>query len=237
MSEKYHRFKKICNAAELDRIIFAGDPVFASDLGSVKARLAATGAVISGHFRLLSGKHSKYFLRFSWFASRSDNVVETARLLVQQLRERQIEVQAVLAPETAGVILAIEIAQELNRHREDDRTPVVRRLVAGRDLQGRPNGLLPGMGVKVGEKVLLVNDVITTGTGLSHLAQLVESAGGTPIGMAVLADRRSEESGDLEPGVPLIRLIRMTRDDIVDSAEDWPEDAWHGEPVPSSRLN
>jgi orotate phosphoribosyltransferase len=136
------------------------------------------GVLRSGHFRLVSGLHSDRFLAFSDVVRDEAVLAELAGLLAPTVAPWQPDL--VLSPSTAGVALAGALASEL----------FVPLQLASLDEHGRPDGLIGDLDVG-GSRVLLVNDVVTTGDGLRLLADLVRQRGATVAGAAWFASRSS----------------------------------------------
>jgi orotate phosphoribosyltransferase len=129
--------------------------------------LALPGALRSGHFELLSGLHSDRFLAFSRICEEEGALDLLASWLAPELAP--LSPSAVLAPSTAGVGLGRALARTLG----------VPLQLASLNDSGRPEAVIGGPSL-VGERVLLANDVLTTGQGLEALARLVRSGGGEP---------------------------------------------------------
>lgn len=142
------------------------------------------GALRSGHFRLLSGLHSGHFLAFSAIAEDDEAVDEIASLLLPTISPWEPSV--VLAPSTAGVTLAAALADRLG----------VGLYLASLDEQGRPAGIVGEPEIS-NDRVLLVNDVVTTGQGLMSLAQMVRDRGGQVAGGAWFATRSGVDVPDM----------------------------------------
>jgi orotate phosphoribosyltransferase len=138
--------------------------------------LGRPGALRLGHFRLLSGLHSEHFLAFSEIAKDNKALVDLATLLTPTIAPWQPT--AVLAPSTAGVSLGSALAGLLG----------VEMHLAYLDSSGRPQGLVGDPGV-AGGRVLLVNDVVTTGQGIDALARTVRERGADVAGAAWFASR------------------------------------------------
>jgi orotate phosphoribosyltransferase len=134
--------------------------VWRGDPDAVVELLSLPGALLTGHFRLLSGLHSNHFIAFSRIAGQAGAVELLSDWMVPSLAPLRPDL--VLAPSTAGVGLGWSLAQRLG-------CPLG---LASLDAQGRPAGLLGEESI-AGRSVLLVNDVVTTGDGLSALAALV----------------------------------------------------------------
>lgn len=129
--------------------------------------LALPGALRSGHFELLSGLHSDRFLAFSRICEEKGALDLLASWLAPELAP--LSPSAVLAPSTAGVGLGRALARTLG----------VPLQLASLNASGRPEAVI-GAPPLAGERVLLANDVLTTGQGLEALSRLVRSSGGEP---------------------------------------------------------
>jgi orotate phosphoribosyltransferase len=151
-------------------VLHRGDPVAVADL------LALPGAVLHGHFELLSGLHTDRFIAFSRIANEPGALGLVADWLSPSLVVLLPTV--VIAPSTAGVGLGWAIAQRLG----------VALHLASLDRSGRPDGVIGDPDLR-GERFLLVNDVVTTGTGLAGLARTVRDAGGEVAAAAWFASR------------------------------------------------
>jgi orotate phosphoribosyltransferase len=147
-----------------------GDPALVRDL------LARPGVVEHGHFELLSGLHSDAFVRFSALARDEEALRSIADWLTPSIKPW--EVDAVVAPVTAGVALGWTLARLLA-------APLHLATVgpSGRALE---TGALPDL---TAQRVLIVNDVVTTGAGMTALASAVRDAGGEVAGAAWFASR------------------------------------------------
>lgn len=156
----------------------AGDPTALSQL------LATEGAVRAGHFRLLSDQHTDCFIAFSAIAA------DPAALdLIASWLGPTVDAwvpDAVLAPSTAGVGLAATLARRLS-------APLH---LAASGPDGRP-GCVVGTQITPGARVLLVNDVTTTGTSLAALARIVSSHSAVVAGAAWFVSRSMDAGSTL----------------------------------------
>lgn len=150
-----------------------GDPRTLAD------HLRRPGALRHGHFRLLSGLHTDQFLAFSAIAEDTEVVHELAGLLSPVVAPWCAE--AVLAPSTAGVALGGALADRLG----------VALHLAALDEAGRAAGILGGD--LCARRVLLVNDVVTTGQGVVALAAVARQGGAEVAGAAWFASRAEVE--------------------------------------------
>ena len=153
----------------------------------VEAALVESGALMDGHFLLTSGRHSaRYIEKF--------RLLEQPRLTSRLCREiaRRFEherVECVVGPVTGGIILAFETARHLG----------TRAVYAERGEGGAGFTFRRGFQLKPGERVLIVEDIVTTGGSVLQVLEAVRQAGGEPIGVGLLVDR---SGGGVQFAVP-----------------------------------
>ncbi len=135
-----------------------------------------TGALAEGHFELLGGEHSDRFVRFSRIANDEARLDMVCDWIVPTVAAWLPT--AVVAPATAGVALAATIARRLG-------LPLYLAAI-GED--GRATHVHDGDGL-VGQRVLLVNDVVTTGRGIEALAAAARASGAMIAGSAWFVSR------------------------------------------------
>ncbi len=151
-----------------------------------------TGALLSGHFLLSSGLHSDRYLQSALVLQQPDIATKLCAALASPFRDQRIE--AVIAPALGGVFVSHETARALG----------VRALFAE-----RVNGVLTlrrGFTIKQGERVLVVEDVITTGKSTKETIEVVKQAGGIVVAAASLIDR---SGGKADLGVPYRSLVTL----------------------------
>ncbi|MFY9142692.1 orotate phosphoribosyltransferase [Sulfuricurvum sp.] len=143
----------------------------------VKSIYMNANAMLEGHFKLSSGNHSQYYLQ-------SAKVLEdpkTAKLLADALAERiqanGIEIDTVCAPALGGLIAGFALATAL------DKRSIFAERVNG-EMQIRR-----GFEITPGEKVIICEDIITTGGSAMEAARAIEALGGVVVGFAALANR------------------------------------------------
>jgi orotate phosphoribosyltransferase len=143
-----------------------------------------SGALTDGHFRLKSGRHSERYLEK--FLVLQDPAATGELCAFWAARYRDVDgaamVDLVAGPTTGGIILAFETARQLR----------VRGIFA--EEVSAPDGtnrreFRRGFRIEPGERVLLVDDILTTGGSLLAMLPAVESAGGEIVGCHVLVDR------------------------------------------------
>jgi orotate phosphoribosyltransferase len=161
-----------------------GDPAV------VARMLESPGVVLEGHFELLSGLHADRFIAFSRIANQGPALDLISEWIASAAAAHEPDV--VLAPSTAGVGLGWTLARRLGRPMH----------LASLASDGRPAGIL-GEPTLEGARVLIVNDVVTTGTGIARLAEIVHDRGGEAVAAAWFASRSSSDIED-RIGVPAI---------------------------------
>jgi len=153
-----------------------------------------SGALREGHFILASGRHSPLYLeKFQVL----QHPVETERLCAALASwARTLDVETVAGPTTGGIILAHEVARQLG----------VRAIYAERRDNGAGREFRRGFALRPGERVVVVDDIMTTGGSVQETVEAVRSAGGKVAGAAVLVDR---SGGAADVGVPIEALWRL----------------------------
>jgi orotate phosphoribosyltransferase len=161
----------------------------------VLAEFRAAGALLEGHFILSSGLHSPRYLqcaRVLMDPARASRLAEAlADSIPAGLRAR---IGIVVSPAMGGVIVGHEMGRALGLEAM---------------FVERPGGafeLRRGFGLEPGQKVLLVEDVVTTGLSSREAMRAIEEAGGEVIAAAALVDR---SNGAADLGVPFFPLIRL----------------------------
>ena len=162
-------------------------------INNVEEIFHKSGAILKGHFRLTSGLHSPvYWEKFRIFEF-PDLTSKLCRMISTHFAKQ--EIQVVAGPTTGGIILAYEVARQLG----------VRGIFAEKD-GDEVRAFRRGFGISHGERVLIVDDILTTGKSIAEVMDLVAREGGKVIGIGVLVDR-SEQGLDF--GVPLFSCHRV----------------------------
>jgi orotate phosphoribosyltransferase len=151
-----------------------------------------SGALLEGHFRLTSGLHSSRYLQSALVLQHPDLAETIGRALAE--RTQHFQATAVLSPALGGIVIGQEVARALG----------VRALFAER--QDGKLTLRRGFTLGPGERVLIVEDVITTGGSTKETAAVAESAGAQVIGAAAIIDRGVDS---VAFGLPLQTLVRL----------------------------
>ena len=162
----------------------------------VLAEFRASGALLEGHFVLSSGRHSASYLQCARVLMNPERGDRLARALAQKLpRELRSRIEVVVSPAMGGIVIGHEVARALG--------------VDALFLE-RPEGvfhLRRGFRLEPGQKVLMVEDVVTTGLSSREAIEAVRREGGDVIAEVALVDR-SNGSADL--GVPFFPLIAIS---------------------------
>lgn len=161
----------------------------------VLAEFRASEALLQGHFVLSSGKHSANYLQCARVLMNPERASRLAIALAQSLpREVRAAVEVVVSPAMGGIIIGHEMGRALNCDALFLERP------EGRFVFRRGFALAPG------QKVLMVEDVVTTGLSSRQAMEAVRAAGGEIVAEAALVDRSGREA-DL--GVPFFPLVSL----------------------------
>jgi len=144
---------------------------------SVEDIYRESGALLEGHFILSSGNHSNRYLQSAKVLEDPKRASTLADSLADMIRESGIEVDTVCAPALGGVIAGYELARSL-----DTRSIFVERKDGQMELRR-------GFEVSKGERVLICEDIITTGGSAMEAATIIEELGATVVAFASLANR------------------------------------------------
>lgn len=151
-----------------------------------------SGALLEGHFRLTSGKHSAQYMQCAQVLQHPALAAELVQELAARFQGKGI--QTVIGPAMGGIIVAHEVGRALG----------TRALFAERE-----NGVMSlrrGFNLAVGERVLVVEDVITTGGSVKEVMEVVREMGAISVGVAVLVDR---SGGKVDFGLPLASVLQL----------------------------
>jgi len=154
------------------------------------------GALLTGHFELSSGLHSKKYLQCALILQHPDIAEKLSKDLAGKFSKNKIDV--VIGPALGGVTLAYEVARAIG----------ARGLFAERGADGAM-ALRRGFSVSKGEKALVVEDVVTTGGSTKEVIELIKSLGADVIGVGSIMDRSSKE---IDFGVPFESLAKVSVD-------------------------
>lgn len=151
-----------------------------------------SGAVLDGHFLLTSGLHSMVYWEKFRILEHPEYTQALCALIADQFKCHNIE--TVAGPTTGGIILAYEVAKQLG----------VRCVFAEKEENGT-RAFRRGFVLKPGERVLIVDDILTTGKSVREVVDALKEKNATIVGIAVLVDR---SDCDLQLGYPLYAALR-----------------------------
>ena len=160
----------------------------------ILAEFRAAGALLEGHFILSSGLRSARYLQCARVLADPARAARLVAALLAKLPPQARAVDAVVAPAMGGVIVGYEVARQLG----------VESLFVE-----RPQGVFElrrGFSLAHGARVLMVEDVVTTGLSSREAIAAIEAAGGCVVAGACLVDR---SNGKVNIGVPLTSLIAL----------------------------
>jgi orotate phosphoribosyltransferase len=159
---------------------------------NVEGIFEKAGAVLKGHFLLSSGLHSRVYWEKFQVLQYPQYTEKLCRLIADRFRKSRVQVVA--GPTTGGIILAYEVGRQLG----------VRGIFAEKGESGGRE-FRRGFRIAPGERVLIVDDVMTAGGSLSDTVNAVNRMGGDIVGIGVLIDRSTEK---LDFGVPFFSCHR-----------------------------
>ena len=164
--------------------------------------LKEAGVLLEGHFKLTSGRHSNKYLQCAKIFRNTKYSEELCAALAEQYKNDGVQV--VIGPAMGAVQMAYEVSRPLK----------CENFFTERDENGKMS-LRRGFVVEPGEKVLVVEDVVTTGGSVREVIELVQAAGGEVVGVGSIVDRTG---GKIDFGVPFKAVISL-------NVESWePED-------------
>ena len=161
----------------------------------ILSEFRSVDALLEGHFLLSSGRHSAYYLQCARLLMNPERAGRIALALTQKMpRELRNEIEAVISPAMGGLIIGHEMGRAL-----------------GVDAMfvERPDGvfgLRRGFTITPGTKVLMMEDVVTTGLSSREAIAAIEAAGGHVIAAGAVVDR---SAGTVDLGVPFFPLIQL----------------------------
>jgi orotate phosphoribosyltransferase len=163
------------------------------DAADVIERFKRSGALLEGHFRLTSGLHSSGYLQCALVLQHPREAEALGEALAE--RVRGLRVQAVLSPALGGIVIGQEVGRVLG----------IRALFAERQ-EGKLR-LRRGFSLEQGERVLVVEDVVTTGLSTRETIEVARAAGADVVGAAAIIDR---SGGEQRLDVPFFALATVS---------------------------
>ena len=144
--------------------------------------LKKTDALLEGHFVLSSGLHSSKYIQCAKLLSFPHLAESICKSLAKKIKKKYKNIDLILAPAMGGVVIGYEIGKLLKKE------TIFCERVNGKFKLRR------GFNIKKGSKVLIIEDVITTGKSSLECSELIKSANATLLGFACLIDRSNGKS-------------------------------------------
>ena len=160
----------------------------------VRALLVKTGAIMDGHFLLTSGLHSPHYVEKFNVLQHPQYTQRLCEAMAEKFKDARIEI--VVGPVTGGILLAHETGKALGTR------AIFTERVGGKMTFRR------GFSLCEGERVLIVEDIVTTGGSIKEVIDVVKAAGAVPVAVSMLVDRSGGKAafGD----VPATALLTMS---------------------------
>ena len=174
--------------------------------------LKKSDALLEGHFLLSSGKHSDRYIQCAKLIENPAYCEEVAEIIAENLKEAGIEVDLCVGPAMGGVIISYEVARALGVHaiftERVDNEMTLRR----------------GFQIKEGTKVIIVEDVITTGKSSFETVDVIRGYGAEVVALTSIVNRSGKDEIN---GVPVISATKINvsiwdPDDLPDNLRDIP---------------
>jgi len=169
-----------------------------------------TGALLEGHFVLTSGRHSATYFQCAKVLQYPKHLSHFSESIIDFFKE--IEIDAVISPAVGGIVIGTEVGRQLG----------VKTIFAER--QNSIMTLRRGFEINVGEKILVVEDVITTGGSVKEVMDLVEKCGGDVVGVGVVVDRSGGNAAlhENQFAVTSQTAVSYSPDDVPEELEQIP---------------
>ena len=152
----------------------------------------SSGALLKGHFLLRSGRHSGYYFQCARIGENLEKITHLAQLLLDKITS--LSYDTILAPAMGGLIIGQELARQAKKRYlfvEKEKGKLV---------------LRRGFTIAKNERVLIVEDVVTRGGRVEETLEIIDEAGGTAVGVAMLVDR---SEGNVSFSVPHWSLLAL----------------------------
>lgn len=155
--------------------------------------LREAGAMLEGHFQLSSGKHSGLYVEKFRLLERPPQTDALCRMIADW--GKALRPELIAGPTTGGLLISYEVARHLG----------LRTIFAEKD-EGGGRSFQRGFTIGPGERVLVVDDVLTTGGSIRDVLDAIRALGGEVIGVATIIDR---SGGKVDFGVPYYACLSL----------------------------
>ena len=163
--------------------------------------LKKSDSLLEGHFLLSSGKHSNRYVQCAKVLRYPEYAEQVLSTVVEQIKD--LDIDLVVGPAMGGVIVSYELGRQLDKEAV---------------FTERKDGVMQlrrGFEVKPGAKIIIAEDVVTTGKSTIETKKCLEELGGKVIGVACIANRTSQDIG-----MPIYSAIKL--DIQVHDADECP---------------
>ncbi|KGF03077.1 orotate phosphoribosyltransferase [Anaerococcus lactolyticus] len=156
--------------------------------------LKKSNALLEGHFILSSGKHSDKYVQCAKLIQNPKYCEEVAKIIAEKVKQAGIKVDLCVGPAMGGIIIAYEVARALGvdaifTERENNEMTLRR-----------------GFEIKEGQKVIIVEDVITTGKSSFETVDVIKAHGGDVVALTSIVNRSHVDEIN---GLPLISAVKI----------------------------
>lgn len=146
--------------------------------------LKEVGALLEGHFLLSSGRHSNRYCQCAKLLQHPDKAEKVLSIVKEKLEKDNIECDLVVGPAMGGVVVAYELGRQLGK-------PAI--------FTERENGemtLRRGFTIEKGQRVIITEDVVTTGKSFKEATRVIEEQGGIVVAVICIVDRTTSKVTD-----------------------------------------
>lgn len=174
--------------------------------------LKKSDALLEGHFLLSSGKHSDRYIQCAKLIQHPEYCEEVSKIIAEKLKEADIDVDLCVGPAMGGVIISYELAKAIGTNaiftERVDNDMTLRR----------------GFEIPEGAKVIIVEDVITTGKSSFETVEVIRSYGADVVALTSIVNRSNKDEIN---GLPIISATKIDvntydADDLPDHLKDTP---------------
>ena len=152
--------------------------------------LKEVGALLEGHFLLSSGRHSDKYCQCAKLMQYPDKAEKVLKVVKEQLDE--VDFDIVVGPAMGGIVVAYEIGRQCNK------PAIFTERVDGKMCLRR------GFTIEKGQRVIITEDVVTTGKSSLETAEVIKEMGATVVGIACIVNR-----SNVEIGLPVYSAVKL----------------------------
>ncbi len=165
----------------------------------------STHALLDGHFILSSGRHSNSYFQCAKVLQYPKYLTEFGNMIAKEFKSKKPDV--IISPAIGGIVLSTEVGNQLE----------VRSIFSER--KNKKMVIRRGFEIKSKERVLIIEDVITTGGSVQEVMSLVNTLGGEIVGIGVLVDRSNGKAKLHENQYSIIELdaVSYHKDEVPES--------------------